>query len=324
MHKKLFIGDPHAQPSNLKECEKLISFIIQLAKDHDVDEVLLSGDLGHTHGVLNVRVQDFWRRSFERLVNETKADIVALVGNHDMPGDKESEGKISGLDLFSLISDRITIVDRPTYRNDAGYLPYYSSNERFIEEANKVFDDGFKFLYCHQTIQGSKYDNGMYAPDGADLSKVKPFTKIVSGHIHSHQEFANVIYPGTPKWDTASDANLSKGVFLIEQSDNFSIKMFSTENVVTSIKKFSILEGEDLPVLPENSINVVELIGSSTWIGSTAKKLKGKCRLLTKPTDSASRRALVKVSSRIEEFADTFTFPSEVSRDKVLEYVRSL
>jgi hypothetical protein len=107
--------------------------------------------------------------------------------------------------------DLIMIVDRPVVFDYSLYLPYYADPNLFhgaVEQAA-----GFEKIYCHQEFNGAMYDNGFFAPHGADPSLMDVPT--ISGHIHTPQKLGQVWYPGAPRWRTASDANIERSITYI-------------------------------------------------------------------------------------------------------------
>lgn len=287
--KILRVGDPHVKVSNLKESEDLLAFILQTAQREQVQRIEILGDLFHTHAVLRLEVLEFWNRWLYMLCELFQ--VVVLVGNHDMTGDYLSNSHAMSV-FGSLTRPGLHIVDTPRPMGNIGYLPYIHDNAKFISQANLLAENGVKILVCHQTIKGSKYESGMYAPDGVDPDLISPtITTIISGHIHSKQDFGRVRYPGTARWDTASDANQSKGITIYEH-DNATGQILNetyigTERVCSPIIQYTLREGEaGVPEWPANARASIELIGSSAWIAKEKVKYKGKCHIKARITDT--------------------------------------
>jgi hypothetical protein len=311
----LIIGDPHVRPDNLQESEKLLEFVeVEVARLGEKN-ILILGDLFHTHGVIRMEVQSFWMRWAERLGK--KYNLVILHGNHDGKGDDQSEGVMSALDPLKGIFG-VTIVDTPTILGDFTFLPYTASLDKFthwVSEANTPF------LVCHQTFDGGQYENGFYAKDGLPTSLVAKFKQVISGHIHKTQEFANIWYPGTPRWDSVSDANESKGLWTFSEYDHRR-SFIPTDSVCSKIISIELSEGQDLPDIVPGTRTHVKLTGSSSWIAKTAKKLKGKARVSSKPTDARFSGEIKQLSS-FESYANQFKFEG-VSKEEVLDFLRGL
>jgi hypothetical protein len=229
----LFVGDVHATPEELPDCEALFRLVRDVALKEHVDEICLLGDSYHTHGVIRAEVLAFWRRTFK-----APFKMRALVGNHDYSGE--------GSDIHAMIAheDQITVVDGPVRHRELLFMPYYSDREEFVRAANA---EGGRTLICHQTFSGSKYENGFFAEDGVNPDLLSQET-IISGHIHTPQSFGKVTYIGAPRWRTLSDANVERAIWLYEFNEDGRIlkqKPFDTSKVCRPIRY--VLDTPDEP-----------------------------------------------------------------------------
>lgn len=325
--KILRVGDPHITVRNIKEAEKLIDFIMHWAQNPRVDRVEFMGDQFHTHAVMRVEVIDFWKRTFEKF-NNIRIPAYALVGNHDKPGSKEKEQEMNAMSVFKSYP-YVTIIDRPMYPSGKiAYIPHMSDTNAFIEEAKRLYSNGYtECLIAHQTFTGAQYENGFYAPDGIDPELI-PQKQIISGHIHKCQEVGKCFYVGTAKWDSMSDANEDKGIWIFDHNEDGSVKskkFVSTEEVVTPIRKITMREGDDIPKLEPNARNYVELLGSSAWIKQMKKHFKGKAQIKARPTD----RKMVKLdrnkSANIVDFLNNdFEQVDGVNKKDILNYLNEV
>lgn len=320
----LRVGDPHIRVANIAEANKLMEFIKATVLGGKVDRLEILGDLFHNHAVIRLEVLLFWNHWIE--VFRGIVDTVILVGNHDISGDHAFSGH--SLTVFKRMeNERLKIVDEPIKIGPFGYVNYIHSEGAFKEAARKLHDQGAKVLVCHATFDGSQYDNGFYAPNGINPDDV-PFSAIISGHIHKEQIIAGgkVDYPGTPKWDTASDANERKGIWLYEHDDSSGMvlqrDLISTEKVCTPIVSVVWKEGEPQPKCEEGIRTTIELIGSSDWISKQKTLLKGKYSLKSKTTDQ-KRTAERKVGNSLENFLMT-VYHTEIDRKKLLDYAREI
>lgn len=323
--KVLRVGDPHAKVSNLDEMKNLILFVAQMAKEHKIQRIEILGDLMHTHAVLRLEVVAFWIWALDEL--RQVCQTVAIYGNHDVNGDYNFN--TSSLHVFKLMNkENLIIIEEPTLLGVIGYVPYHHDMPSFTNAAGRLSSEGAKVLVCHQTIQGSKYDNGMYAPDGIPTGEwSEKFTHVISGHIHAEQSFGNIIYPGTARWDTIADANSRKGVWIYEHDDTngqiINSTFLSTENVCSPIKCIEWKEGEPQPEpWNENARVAVELIGSSAWIAQEKTKLKGKCTIKTKIVDKQKPKER-STGSNLEHFISNL-FSSTMDRKELLAYAKEI
>lgn len=313
----LYVGDPHVQVSNLQDSEKLMSFVLSKAEDLKVEKIVLLGDLTHNHAVLRLEVLDFWQKWLNTFSSKYKT--VVLCGNHDMQN--QHNGSIHALQVFKNINKNLVIVDDQYLDDGYGYLPYIHNHEIFATKAQELFLKGAKKLVCHQTVDGSKYDNGFYAPDGIDPKSLPLFVEVISGHIHTTARIDNWFYTGTAKYDTLSDANQDKGIWHYDKEWTH----YSTAGIVSAIHIYEVLEGDEVPELNPSNRNYVVLKGSSAWISRKTKELKGKARISAKPEDSKSYEQRIEKINSMEHYAlNYFKFAEKLEPKTVLQYINEL
>jgi len=323
--KLLLVGDPHIKTSNLDEAKKLSAFIYNTAITSNPDSIVFLGDLFHTHAVKRIEVETFWMETFDKL-NTLNIPIISLVGNHDQIGTKEKEG-FNSLNVFENKWSHVTIVNKPMILNDIAYAPYTRNYTELISNCEKLYNQGAKeLLIAHQTFTGAVYDNGFYAEDGLDLTLI-PQKQIISGHIHSSQHINKCFYPGTPKWDTMSDANKEKGLCLFEFNEcgQYHIELIPTNNIVTPIIKIIVHEGDEEPTLNPNARNYLEFHGKTSWINKMKKKYKNKASIKGVPKD----RKMSVISNgelmQFTSFLQTYFEPMEgVTKTQINDFLRGL
>jgi DNA repair exonuclease SbcCD nuclease subunit len=320
----LRIGDPHAKVTNLDEMETLMEFVAQVAIERKVQRIEILGDLFHTHAILRLEVLEFWRHWLDHLSDI--CELVVLVGNHDLSGDFNSNS--SALDIFDLIKKKnLYIINSARVLGIYGYVPYVHDNARFIEIANGLIAYGANILISHTTYNGARFESGMYAPDGVDPEALN-FRTIISGHIHSRQRFVTskgqqVIYPGTSRWDTNSDANEPKGLWLVNHDTNGEIlseEFIDTNLVCTPIISVQLKEGEELQEYRPGTKVTVELIGSSDWVAKQKIAMKGKYSVTAKITDKA-KLDMRKSGGTFENFVRTL-YPSTSDKDAMIKMAK--
>jgi len=324
--KILRVGDPHVKVTNIEESRRLVEFVSKKAIELKIDRIEILGDLFHTHAIIRLEVLDFWLWALELLNNI--CEVIVLIGNHDQSGDYSSNS--SALDIFAKIkNDNLKIINVAKLEGIFAYIPYMHNRDIFIENANSLAEKGAKVLICHQTFEGSKYENGFYAPDGVDPEKIsQKYIHIISGHIHSRQEFGRIDYPGTARWDTAADANLPKGIGIYEHENEtgkiINRQFLSTEEICCPIYKLSWHEGKSQPIIPTGAKVFMELIGSSTWVAAQKELLQNKCSISTKITDRI-RTEERKTGNSLEQFLTVyFNVTSGIDRGKLIQYMRDL
>jgi predicted MPP superfamily phosphohydrolase len=320
--KILRLGDMHVKVSNLEESERLLKFVLDTALERKVDRLEILGDLFDTHSIIRLEVMEFWDRWLHMLAKQT-FDTRVLVGNHDITGNFSST--YSALSTFR---DLDIVVYEPEVTGPFGYLPYIHDNSEFVKEANNLANLGARFLVSHNTYQGSKYDNGMYAPDGVDPDLIDSrIHTLLSGHVHTAQDFGRVIYPGTARWASQSDANRAKGISLFTHAKHdgtiLDREFISTAGVCVPLISIELREGGVLPEFPDNGRVSVQLIGSSDWIARTKLELKGTCSITTKITDSKKSKER-KSGRSLHEFLTNHYQAEPEKKVKLLKYMEGL
>lgn len=317
----LFLGDPHCQISNLEESERLLEFFHNRILELKPDKAIILGDIFHSMALVRAEVLDFWNRWLAKL-SSSGTRVIVLVGNHDLVSRAhESIHSLSSLKRIeeSPYSD-LKIVDIPYAEDNFVFMPYTHDKETFIELANQGRG---KVLICHQTFDGSTFENGFYAPDGIDANKLK-FDTIVSGHIHARQRFGKVIYPGTARWLTVSDANQPKGLWLTNFDDStgkiLNEEFIDTSHVCTPIVSFTWSEGQEMPKIPGNAKVGLELIGSSDWVIKHKKLLKGQFSLKIKITDKVNKEHR-KTGTNFQDFLQNL-YVTNTDKNKLLEMAK--
>jgi DNA repair exonuclease SbcCD nuclease subunit len=239
IQKLLIVGDPHVTPDDLEDAEKLFEYVGDVAANEKVDQVVLLGDLHHTFTLTNIKVTGFYKNVFQT----STESYLALVGNHDMPGDGSGYPHA----LMAYEKD-IKVVDKPHLDGGILYLPYYPEAQSFIGVCREYADRSHTVI-CHQDLNGAIYDNGFYAPHGANPGDVSQF--ILSGHIHTQQRFANVWYPGAPRWRTISDADAERAIWVVTFDNGVvtNTKPYSMTGICRQIRTATITESTNLDVV---------------------------------------------------------------------------
>lgn len=240
--KLLLVGDYHAEPATLDDCQKLADLIVEVAIRHGAT-VLFTGDQYHTHAIIHAEVQRFWHDLYKRIARSESAHpaSISLVGNHDRPG---SAGSKATAMLAHL--DQTVVISEPTEMDGVLFMPHFHDAESFVAAARK--HSGAHTLICHQTFYGARYENGALAEDGVNLNLI-PQKTVISGHIHTPQLIDKVWYVGAPRWRTLSDANTNRAIWYVEIDDEGNITKrvpYDTGKVCRQI--YALVDTEEDPV----------------------------------------------------------------------------
>lgn len=255
--KLLLIGDVHATPEELGDCQNLLDLIEEKVKATAARPVFL-GDQYNTHNIVRVEVMWFWREAFRRL---KFWNPIAMVGNHDFAGE--------GLPIHAMIAheNAALVVDQPHRLDGVLLMPYFSNRDLFVRECVKNRD--LKTMICHQTFDGAKYENGFYTQDGVDPDLL-PQSLVLSGHIHTPQTFGKIVYIGAPRWRTLSDADVSRAIWLYEFSDDGEVmatEAFDTGRACRQIKYLLDTPAAPISVNLDQGIDWrIDVKGPPDWV----------------------------------------------------------
>lgn len=322
MTKVLYIGDLHARVSDLQECYRLAEEVVSLVKERNIEYVVHLGDALHTHLTVNLEALKFWHDFVDSVLKETSAQMVLVVGNHDKRVGADITDTHSMMS-FNSYGDRVHVISGPKVLFPGSlFLPYYATAEDFIKEASG-WDSNV--LVCHQTFDGSTFENGMYAPDGIDADLL-PQKQIISGHLHKGQEFGKVWYPGSPRWMTLADANEEKALWEVEHDvDGTILSKIPHDTSVYCTKIVSLIDNEGAPAeLPvgDNLSVTVDIHGSPEYIAQRKVELQksGVHRIRTFPT--RDKQINVKESEGIvlafNKYLDSFCESKNIDKTPLL------
>lgn len=261
--KLLFVGDPHAVPSELPDCWALVGLVEKVLRVHPDAQVCWLGDQHHTHGVIHLPVMHFWLQVFERLGGLGRN--IALVGNHDQAGREHVMEAYRGICRVAWPRLEVQGVSFVSYHHDVG---------EFLAAAGTG-----KTLICHQSIDGSRYENGMWVKGGVTPEQIL-YDHVISGHIHSPQRFGKVWYPGAPRWRTLSDAHhQDRALWLVDFVDGVPIshEAFPTAEVCRPIK--AGIDTPDAPLDPDSGADWrIDICGPAEYCNRRRAELAGPGR----------------------------------------------
>lgn len=276
--KLLLVGDPHVTVEELDDSQALLDGVFGLYSRLAPDKVILLGDLHHNHALVRVEVTDFWLKNLSRF---NKDKVVLILGNHDRPNDSSSVAH--ALQSYTNIAQ---VIDKTTYWPEAkiALAPYKHDKEDLVNDICSLQKLGkeIKVLVCHQTFDGSKYENGFYAPDGLD-ARLLGVKSIVSGHIHTRMnigwEDGFVSYIGSPRWRSISDANETKAVVLYD-TEAGTFQYFDTSEWCSPISKASITNVNELSSIKfidnERTRFYIDVVGAKANVEVEVKNIKSK------------------------------------------------
>lgn len=294
--KYLFVGDPHVTPDEIDDCRALMDYVIAKAVEHNATVVLM-GDQHHTHSVLRLEVVGFWKKVFSEM-EILAVRCFALKGNHDCFVEPGMSG--CALDVYREFKNLVLVTDRPHQEGGVLFVPYCHTEEEFLNMCKQGLNT--RTLVCHQTFDGSKYENGFLAPDGFDLTKV-PKKQVLSGHIHTPQSFGMCKYIGAPRWRSIDDANVERHLWLYDFNElgeaGSTIAFPTGGDVCREIRRLTDTPAEPASLdLDKRHRYHVDIVGPSEWVEKRKMLFAPVARVRTRKTDGRAPR--VKESDGID------------------------
>lgn len=257
MSKDLVVGDLHIQINNLEESRRLLTYIKQVYLENQCRNLILLGDVFHTHSVVRQEVAylflEFIKDFYYSAISTDKSKLIIIAGNHD--GISPTNATKNALDLIA--SEFATVIsNNDGYISKDGYvfMPFLHNGDDFITLSNNNYDSSLvmgvsdPILICHQTFDGAAYESGAPAPHGVNSDKLK-YTSIISGHIHTRQVIKDkVMYVGTPRAVTAGEVNDPKFLHIISRNDDGSLVFneIPTKDIVKNYYAFDVKEDDAL------------------------------------------------------------------------------
>jgi len=185
-------------------------FFPLIEKEYKEGDVLLHlGDWYDSRQSVNLRVLNLGVDIAEKMSSIFKDGIYVLIGNHDAWN--KSTNDINSLKSIKWIPN-LTIFEEPETLKLGNktfcMMPWRKDQEAESETLNSF--GSHDYLCCHTDIRGVKFNKHVNVEKGIDISEVKKFGRVYSGHIHFSQKSGNVIMLGSPYEITRSDMDNPK------------------------------------------------------------------------------------------------------------------
>lgn len=247
--KLLITADIHAHRyknlsrNRLYDIRDAMLWIGDQAREHDVDALVVAGDLFHSRKSLDIDVLYVIAEVIRHEWDDLK--VVLLLGNHDI----SDTGEHNSLMIFE---DDCTVVDEPCIvefdETDVGFIPW-TTQKKDVQDSIKLFQEhDCRYVIGHLGIKEGYYQHGVKAKSGIPAGMFKEFSWVVLGHYHAQQKVKNITYVGSPlqlNWGESGD---TKSI-LIAEDDNLEF----IEN--TKSPKFVVVEEkDDLDEISDNDI----------------------------------------------------------------------
>ena len=203
-NKLTLIGDPHAKPSNLDKIQTLFQIVEELG-----NPCVWLGDMLDTKELVRGKCLNTLYEGFR----ESKLQHYVLVGNHDWFNLKCEDHSLRTLQSL----DNVDVVQAPVITEFGLMVPYVHDHQEF---KNIMLQNTEKRAFIHQGFSGFDYGNGFIAKEESDISWLKDYDLVVSGHFHKYQKQGNLTYLGTPFSHSFGESNQTKYVGVLNLETN--------------------------------------------------------------------------------------------------------
>jgi hypothetical protein len=223
-------------------------------------------------------------------------------------------------------SGAIKVIDSPIEIGGLSFVSYCHDQDEFIAAANSLGGDT---LICHQTFDGASYDNGFFAKDAIDPNKVTQKT-IISGHIHTPGKFGKVWYPGAPRWQTVSDANIERAIWVLDGSNTpVHIPTGSSLRRIWNLSENEVEGGlsveSQMDKVKSGDKVCVDLVGSQAWCTKRKLQLKAadvRFRIFATDLHHAKVKESDGLSVAFKKFFDAYKPKNGTDKDVLASMVK--
>ena len=261
----LHVGDSRNLPNYLERQRAMLYWLTEQAKQHEVDAVLIAGDIFDTKHVLPRERDMFmeWLLDHDRAAFKSEFVTIMIGGNHD-----EIEAGYTHLHglkrlMQRNVLQRTVVVDvhaqclpvqslrdpdaermwvacmpAANYRGDelsTAVRAFRSSLDLKAEKSGEPIH--YFVVMAHEAIVGATNEMGNYRARGPRLDTKLDVTYWALGDIHKpYQAMApNAWYPGSPIQHEFGDVSTERGCLLVDLDDPTNPRRLQVEGVVPLI-----------------------------------------------------------------------------------------
>ncbi len=259
--KALVIGDIHIKSDNLQQVELLLIKLIKIIKNHNIDTIILLGDILHYHERVNIQCMNKACLFIKKLESYIEGNIYIIVGNHDMIDSNQYLSTQHWLvplkewNGIEICDNVLSIED-----NSIIFCPYVQKG-KFIEALNNIPDwKEARIIFAHQEVRGCVYGGKISTSDDVWLEN---YPQLISGHIHLNQKYKNIYYLGSVQQISHSQDEGEKCAVCIIDTNSDSINIEEIE--LDMPRKITLnLIPSDLEKFNHTSDNSVRIIISGS------------------------------------------------------------
>ena len=172
---------------------------------HDIKHIIHLGDYFDRRKYVNFSSLKANKQHFIEPMLERGITMDLILGNHDVY--YKSTNTVNSPELL-LFEDSVNIIQEPMVKEYDGFniaLVPWINNENYADSVDFLLSANASVCMGHFEIEGALMMPGAVCSHGLDISYLKRFDKVYSGHFHSKSEVKNCRYLGSQMQFTWSD-----------------------------------------------------------------------------------------------------------------------
>jgi len=238
-------------------------------EEHGIKHIIHLGDYFDRRKYINFASLKANKEHFVQPMIDKGITMDLILGNHDTYF--KSTNDVNSPDLL-LFEENFNIVEEPVVKEYDGCniaLVPWINNENYADSVDFLLSANASTCMGHFEIEGALMFPGAVCSHGLDISYLKRFEQVYSGHFHSKSEVKNVRYLGSQMQFTWSDYGDEKYFHIFDTEDlsmtpiHNPLKMFEkimyddTEETFETItnKDYSKYEGKFVKLIVVNKEN---------------------------------------------------------------------
>jgi DNA repair exonuclease SbcCD nuclease subunit len=190
----------HGIPGKLQHCLWSMELIHQYARKHNINTIIVLGDLFHDRVNLNIEVINLVYDQLKKSVAD-KQRWICFPGNHDLF--LKNSWNINSLHILNSVIEIIEDIQTLTLDNQCFHiLPFIYYESKYMETLNQInfAAKSEDILLTHIGVNGATFNECFLLRNWSiiNFTQVK-FARVYTGHFHCYQQVgSNVWYPGSP------------------------------------------------------------------------------------------------------------------------------
>lgn len=201
---------------------------------HDIKHIIHLGDYFDRRKYVNFSSLKANKQHFIEPMLERGITMDLILGNHDVY--YKSTNTVNSPELL-LFEDGVNIIQEPMVKEYDGFniaLVPWINNENYADSVDFLLSANASVCMGHFEIEGALMMPGAVCSHGLDISYLKRFDKVYSGHFHSKSEVKNCRYLGSQMQFTWSDYGDEKYFHIF---DTETTEMSPIHNPLTMFEK---------------------------------------------------------------------------------------